>query len=277
MVSSSSAVSPKGGFPMSDETSAADAAEAEAEAGASGRQRSKVAFPYTDLNSAVAVAAAIHDKVGNGDCSLQQLSAWLDQSIKSSGFRVQLAAARLFGVIESEGTENYRLTPLGRRIVDPEGARKGKADAFLNVPLFRSLFNNHQEGVLPPAAALEREIATLGVAEKQKDRARQVFERSADQAGFFEHGKNRLVMPAIAVKPGGSQKKDDDVRGGGGKGGSSGDGGHPEIDPIIRGLLARLPKTGDVWPEEARALWLELLKGSFKLIYRDSSNEGTAS
>ena len=35
------------------------------------------------------------------------------------------------------------------------------------------------------------------------------------------------------------------------------------------GLLARLPKTGDVWSESERTLWLELLKGSFKLIYRD--------
>ena len=43
----------------------------------------------------------------------------------------------------------------------------------------------------------------------------------------------------------------------------------PEIDPIIMGLLARLPKTGDVWPENERALWLELLKGSFKLIYKE--------
>ena len=40
----------------------------------------------------------------------------------------------------------------------------------------------------------------LIVSEKQKDRARQVFERSAEQGGFFEHGKNRLVMPAVAVR-----------------------------------------------------------------------------
>jgi hypothetical protein len=53
-------------------------------------------------------------------------------------------------------------------------------------------------GVLPPAAALSRDIVALGVSEKQKDRARLIFERSADQAGFFEHGKQRLVMPGVA-------------------------------------------------------------------------------
>jgi DNA recombination protein RmuC len=31
----------------------------------------------------------------------------------------------------------------------------------------------------------------------------------------------------------------------------------PTIDPIIRGLLARLPKSGDVWPEAERKLWLQ--------------------
>ena len=54
----------------------------------------------------------------------------------------------------------------------------------------------------------------------------------------------------------------------GGKGGSGGE--PPEIDPIIQGLLARLPKSGDVWPEAERKLWLELLAGSFRLIYRDA-------
>jgi hypothetical protein len=237
--------------------------EQEAEEVAQGRQRSKVAFPYTDLGSAIEVANAIHGKVGNGDCSLQQLSAWMDQSIKSSGFRVQLAAARLFGLIESEGTDSYRMTTLGRRIVDPANTRKAKAEAFLNVPLFKLLYDSHEEGLLPPAAALEREIATLGVAEKQKDRARQVFERSAEQAGFSEHGKNRLVMPAISVKPEG--KGADDGKGGGGGGG----GGGPNLDPIILGLLARLPAAGAEWPESERVLWLELLKGSFKLIYKE--------
>jgi hypothetical protein len=43
----------------------------------------------------------------------------------------------------------------------------------------------------------------------------------------------------------------------------------PEIDPIIRGLLVRLPKSGDVWPDAGRKLLLQLLEGSFKLIYKD--------
>jgi hypothetical protein len=33
--------------------------------------------------------------------------------------------------------------------------------------------------------------------------------------------------------------------------------------------LKRLPKSGDLWPEADRKLWLQLLEGSFKLIYKD--------
>jgi hypothetical protein len=54
---------------------------------------------------------------------------------------------------------------------------------------------------------------------------------------------------------------------------NSGDGGGepPKIDPIIQRLLSRLPKSGDVWPEEQRKLWLQLLEGSFRLIYKDKT------
>ena len=55
-----------------------------------------------------------------------------------------------------------------------------------------------------------------------------------------------------------------------GGGGNGGGGKQPPIDPIIAGLLARLPKSGDVWPETDRKLWFQLLEGSFKLIYKDA-------
>jgi hypothetical protein len=45
----------------------------------------------------------------------------------------------------------------------------------------------------------------------------------------------------------------------------------PKIDPTIQRLLSRLPKSGDVWPEEQRKLWLRLLEGSFRLIYKDKT------
>jgi hypothetical protein len=142
-----------------------------------------------------------------------------------------------------------------------------------STPVRRAIFDNYKNGVLPPAAALARDMVGLGVAEKTKDRARQLFERSADQAGFFAHGRNRLVLPAVAVRdeaPPLREEKPEPENGGGGGGG----GDQPAIDPIIKGLLARLPKSGAVWPEGERKLWLELLCGSFKLIYKDKAPSG---
>jgi hypothetical protein len=233
---------------------------------AQGRQRSTISFPYVDQNSAVELVQAIHGNVGLGECDDAQLAAWTNQSIKSSTFRIQLSGARLFGLMATDGSGKHRLTDLGRMIVDPNQAREARARSFLTVPLFKAVFDNYKGGVLPPAAALARDMVGLGVAEKTKDRARQVFERSAEQAGFFAHGKNRLVMPAVAVTeelPPADEEEVDRQNGGGGGGGKGG------VDPIIQGLLARLPKSGDVWPEAERKLWLDLLEGSFKLIYRD--------
>lgn len=230
------------------------------------RQRSKIGFPYMPLKDAVELAEAIHGNAGLGECDDDQLAAWTGQSIKSSGFRVQISSARLFGLITSDTTGKYRLTELGRMVIDPSQAREAKAQAFLNVPLYKAIFDKYRGGVLPgQAAALEREMVGLGVSDKIKDRARQTFERSAEQAGYFEHGKNRLVMPAVSTAREVPEPVAEETRNGGNSGGGPPSG----VDPIIQGLLARLPQSGEVWPETERNLWLELLKGSFKLIYRD--------
>ncbi len=252
-------------------TSVADVTQDDAE----GRQRSTIQFPYNNLGDAIEVAQAIHSNVGTGDCDDSQLSAWMNVSSKSSGFRVQLSAARTFGLIETTGGR-HRLAPLGRIILDPQREREARAKAFLNVPLYNSIYEKYKGGVLPPPAALERDIVGLGVAEKQTSRARQVFERSAEQAGYFEHGKNRLVMPGVAVRndaptppPRDEGAPDHEHGGSNGSGGSGGE--PPAIDPIIAGLLKRLPKSGAEWPKAQRKLWLQLLEGSFDLIYLDKN------
>ena len=80
------------------------------------------------------------------------------------------------------------------------------------------------------------------------------------------------MKPGIAAKdeaalpPKNEHERDSGANGGGG-------GKQSPIDPIIQGLLARLPKSGEVCPESERNLWLDLLKGSFKLIYKDKPRE----
>jgi len=254
---------------MSDENGAGTAEKIEpmASADAAKRQRSSIAFPYMDLGEAVAIAAAIHKNVGTGSCTPDQLAPWVKQSPTSSGFRMRLAAGRLFGLIDTERGNAIRLTDLGRLVVDPQREREGRAQAFLSVPLFQAVHDKFKGTVVPPTAAFEKELIGLGVAATLKETARRVLERSAEQAGFYATSRDQLVMPGISpVSP---QEASDEKKGknGGGNGGDDGDG--TGVDPIISGLLKRLPKTGVVWPKAQRKLWLQLLEGSFDLIYQD--------
>jgi len=233
-----------------------------------GRQRSTIAFPYSDFDSAEHVAQAIYTNVGHGMCSASsQLAAWMRISAKSSGFRTQLSSARLFGLVENSNSEIYRLTDLGIRVLDPAQAKTAKAEAFLHVPLFKALYEKYKGVATPPTAALEAEIVSLGVAEKQKSRARQNFESSAVQTGFREQGSNRLVMPAVVVLPPlatGPEKID--------KGGGEDPGELREaldLDPLLLALLQKIPKRGDLWPAEKRLRWFRTFAMNVSQVYDD--------
>ncbi len=254
-----------------------DEATVNAAKGASGsRQRSTIAFPYMDLKASIDLTDAIFRNVAAGECDDAQLAAWSGQSSKSSTFRVQVYAARTFGILTGEGSR-HKLTDLGLCIVDAQRSREAKVRAFLNVPLYSALFEKFKSGQLPPAAALEREIVGLGVAPKQKDRARQVFERAAEQAGFFAHGRDRLIQPGIA---GGVSSPSPDKGGNGGGGGSGGSGGSGggngnggngqglTGDPLIDALVAKLPKVGGTFTEAQRTAWISLMKTAFDVAYQ---------
>jgi len=110
--------------------------------------------------------------------------------------------------------------------------------------------------------------------------------KSAEQAGFFNSGKDRLVKPPVqSLKAKGADNdaaeesmtnQDKEQEGGnheesGGKGGGGGQF-PPDLDQIIAGLIARLPKSGSEWPESERTLWLGVLESSFSLVYKDSGS-----
>lgn len=252
-------------------------------AGFDPRQRSTIGFPYADLSDVEGVAFAIHNNVATGGCDDAQLAPWLNLSAKSSGFRVRLSAARLFGLIETREAGMHYLTDLGKMMVDPMRQRAARVQAFLSVPLYSRIFEDYKGGVLPPPAALELAIERSGVAPKQKSRARQIFERAAEQAGFFEQGKNRLVKPGIAEaaaplradsskgsdKPGG----DDGGRsaGSGGEGGG-GSGLRTGLDPLIVGLVNKLPDANLPWPQADRVTWLKALNMIIPLVYGEAGD-----
>lgn len=239
------------------------------------REQSTIAFPYNDLDDAVEVARAIHDNFGL-ECTNDQLAGAMNQTVTSGAFRLKVAAARTFGLVHST-RGNLALTDNGRAILDETQERSARARAFLFVPLYNAIHEAYKGNILPPAAALEREMVKLGVAVKQADKARQAFERSAQSAGFFQHGRNRLVMPsnvaspaaAPAEKPGDAEQlgdREDRSKNNNGGGG----GGHSDLHPFIEGLLRTLPEPESEWQAEDRVKWLQTAANIFDLIYKGS-------
>lgn len=220
-----------------------------------------------DLNEAVTLAKAIHSNVGTGTCSAEQLAPWVKQSPTSSGFRSRLTASRLFGLINTERSEALSLTDLGKLVVDSKREREGRAKAFLSVPLYSAVHDKFKGTVLPPTTALEKELVGLGVASTLSDTARRVFERSAEQAGFFDAGRDRLVMPGFV--PSGQETPPPDPTTNPGGGGGGGDGlDNLGLDPLLIALLKKIPTGGD-WPAAQRVRWFRTFAMNVSQIYDD--------
>jgi hypothetical protein len=245
--------------------------------GAAGRrERSTVQFPYNDLDDAIEVATAVYSNAGD-QCEIDQLAGFMHQTVTSGAFRMKVQAARIFGVVELNRTV-VSLTTIGHAVVDPDRERSGRSEAFLSVPLYRQVYEKYRGRLLPPDTGLEREMVSLGVAEKQRDKARQAFQRSAGQAGFFEQGRNRLVLPAGVVPVALADSERPTV--------TLERGATPREEPLsafppsaagmhpfIQGLLMKLPAPESRWPQVERKKWLQAADNIFGLIYTEDERE----
>lgn len=244
----------------------------QADGSAEKREQSTIAFPYLDLDAAEEVAKAVYARSGFGACDLDELAAEMNQVI-SGAFRLKTGTAKTFEVIDKDGRSSVKLTDLGKQIINADTARAARVEAFMRVPLYAAVYEKYKGQRLPPMKALEREMQALGVARKQTDKARQAFERSARQAGFFEAGDDRLVRPKVDALPGSpnqSEKPQDNdrgERGAGAGGGDGGDGGNTKMDPLFAALVKRLPPPGSEWDVEGRAGWLRAAITILDLVY----------
>jgi hypothetical protein len=125
------------------------------------------------------------------------------------------------------------------------------------------VYEKYKGRLLPGDRVLEEDMIALGVAPKQKSRARQGFQRSAEQAKL---GKDRLVVPpgvSLDSKPneeGKGRKKMEAI--------------HVfsenlDLDPMLLMLLASLPPSGSAWSNDARQQWLAILQRALDLIYKE--------
>jgi len=244
------------------------------------RQVSSIDFPYTSLDDGIAVAKAVH-KLGGNTCRLDSLAAELGHdTVKSGGFRQRLSTAHTFGFTSlSQGI--VTLSDLAARILDPEQEKAARVESFLKVPLYNAIYEQFKNGTLPPAQGLESAMVSLGVVPKQKTKARQAFQKSAKEAGFFAYGATKLVYPALGGASEPPKVKEPEVltpeskR----KSGNGGDGGDVKNrHPFIEGLLETLPPAAlgaqkTEWSLKDRQDWLQTAAGIFNLIYKASAED----
>ena len=245
-----------------------DQAEQAVDNGDGKRERSTIEFPYLDIDMGVEIAKGVH-AVGGSSCEWGQLAAHLQQTAAGGAFRMRVMTAKTFGYV-TYGGQIITLTDLGLRLCDPQQENAAKADGFLAVELYGQIYGKFKNVTLPQPDALEAEIEKLGVAPKQKGKARQAFMRSAKSAGFFWSGPNRLVKPATKASAAPDQSsptpdlertdkkkaKEDEER----------------KHPLIEGLIKELPEPQSEWTIEARKRWLEAASTIFNIIFKDSDD-----
>lgn len=234
------------------------------------REISTIAFPYGDLDDAVSFAKAIH-QIGGQSCLAEQLAAYLDVAATGGAFRARMAHPRIFGLVEYDKSI-FRLTSLGMRVIDPEQEASAKVEAFLNVPLYKAIYDRYKGYPLPPPSALEQEIANLGVSSKQKEKARQVFDRSAKQAGFFWAGTQRLTIPSVKHAADGRSIDEDTSTIKGAAQPVLDTGGSAEtipshLDPLLIELLRKIPAAENGWPAKQRLRWFRTFTMNVSQIY----------
>ena len=239
------------------------------------RLQSSIQFPYSDLDAAIGVAKSMHSG-GYQECAPDQLAAAMNQSTSSGNFRQKVSAARAFGLIHTS-PGRIALTDLGYRVLDPSQQRGACSEAFLSIALYRKLYDDFRGKQLPPRpAALEQTFENYGVSPKQTDKARHAFDRSAKQAGFFDHGNDRLVVPGDIPAQATPPAKESRVVPTSERGSDGSGGGEPpqRLDPLIVALLHKMP-TGKSWPLPSRVKWLRALAMNLSFVYEaDDGNAG---
>lgn len=234
------------------------------------RGRSTIEFPYLDLETAMEMAHAVK-AVGGTSADWNQLAVKLSMAPDGGGFRLRIMAAKVFGILSSD-RGRIELTDLGIRIVDSQYERSAKVEAFMRVQLFKLLYDKLAGQTLPPPAAIERMAELAGVAPKQKEKARQVFIKSAKQAGMFDLSPDRLAMPPGLNGQGSVPKSAPEAVVTSSLPESTVRTSTELLHPFIKGLLDKLPPADTEWAIKDRAKWLTTAANIFDLMYSAPSD-----
>ena len=240
------------------------------------RVASTISFPYTDISDAIFVAEGML-KGGGLALTRDQLAAAMGLAPNGGGFAVKVATAKVFGVVASQAGK-YQLTDIGHEIVDPSRQREALVAAFLEVELYKRVYDEFRGKRLPPRPnGLEAAFVNFGVSPKNARTARLIFDKSARAAGFFPNGdEDRLVMPfglnnnGQADDPGpppeearGALAPSEPLQPPPPAAAQV-----PTLHKSIIGMLEELPPPKSEWSRSDQADWLDALANMFKVIYK---------
>lgn len=229
-------------------------------------------FPYYDLEQSAQLGQLAHEL--GGSATLDQLAGKAQQTPGSGAFRLRLSAALQFGFLERD-RDRYRLADTGVLLMQANRSAQARVTAFLRVPLYRRIFHEFKGRMMPPPQGIENFMRNAGVVPGQVDRARQAFQRSAEQAGLFQFGKDRLVLPpgtsedGTGIAPEGrdlieptevkdtSPSKTADV----------------SLHPALQGMLQELPEKGESWTEAEFKAWSDAFLGVLRVVHKPTKEE----
>jgi hypothetical protein len=193
--------------------------------------RSETRFPAYSLLDALKVAEVIHKRAG-GRATVEHITSYLGyRSANNGSYLGRMSAARSFGWIEKHG-DQYAPSGLALLVLTPVydvDAKKALVDAFLNVPLYKRIYDDFRNKELPPAFGMKNALRNVyGVLPTRVELAYKVLIDSAEQAGFFEvrgGARTHLIIPAFApgkAKPINAETSDSHPTSGGNGGGDGG-------------------------------------------------------
>lgn len=216
-----------------------------------------VDFPYEPLDRALELTKHLYDEHG-GNCSVDELAESLGTTPKSGSFRQRLTAAKKFGLIERK-PQVASISEWGRNALNPPTRDKALEEAFLNVPLYRQIYNSFRSDPLPATSGLDNRMCDLGVSPKSVDKIRRVFLKSATTAGFFNISSNRLVRPTAANDE--TAQEPPKSMGFGGK----------RDNPVLQAIWDNRPD--ESCDQKQFDEWFEVLRRAFAWIYELSESQ----
>ncbi len=256
------------------------------------KPKSGVSVPYYNLKQCETVAETIHDK-GGGACSREQLATLLKYSgTNNGGFLTKVSAAKAFGLIEESGG-TLRLTARAKTILSPVmpiDAERARADAFLSIEFFKTIYERFKGTTLPQEAGLKNLLQnTYSIIPSRVVPSLTILLDSADRAGFFKATGNRSKMVYPIMGQDGAEvargKTDDppsedqpprDENGGKKRGAGGGDDGGNDNDPPIPaallGLITQLPPVGTILPPKRRAALSAAFKSAIDFLYPEAED-----